>query len=76
MAASQISALGLNELIAESELGDINKALEFARNPEALKAIRQKLEAHRGHSPLFNTKQYVKDLESLYIGLVNQASLL
>ncbi len=76
VAASQISTLGLNELIAESELEYINKALEFARNPGALKAIRQKLEAHRSHSPLFNTKQYVKDLESLYIGLVNQASLL
>ena len=25
--------------------------------------------------PLFNTKQYVQDLESLYIGLVNNASL-
>ena len=75
VAASQVSTLGLNELIAHSEAEYIAKALEFASDPEALKSIRQKLEANRVHSPLFNTKQYVKDLESLYIDLVNKAKL-
>jgi predicted O-linked N-acetylglucosamine transferase (SPINDLY family) len=67
--------LGLNELIVDSESEYVAKALEFARNPGALKSIRQQLEASRADSPLFNTKQYVKDLESLYIDLVNKASL-
>jgi len=75
VAASQISAMGLNELIADSEVEYIAKALEFAKQPEALKSIRQKLEANRAHTPLFNTKQYVKDLEFLYIDLLNKANL-
>ena len=68
--------MGLNELIADSEAEYIAKALEFARQPETLKSIRQKLEVNRAHTPLFNTKQYVKDLESLYIDLLNKANLL
>jgi predicted O-linked N-acetylglucosamine transferase (SPINDLY family) len=75
VAASQISALGLNELIADSEGAYVAKALEFARHPDSLKAIRQKLEANRVESPLFNTRQYVNDLEALFMGLVNKASL-
>jgi predicted O-linked N-acetylglucosamine transferase (SPINDLY family) len=76
VAASQITALGLNELIANSEDEYIAKALEFATNPSALKAVRQRLEDNRAHSPLFDTKRYAKDLETLYIGLLNKANSL
>ncbi|CAM3707128.1 O-linked N-acetylglucosamine transferase family protein [Polynucleobacter arcticus] len=72
VAASQINALGLNELIAHSEAEYVAKALEFSTHPGALKSIRQQLEANRDESPLFNTRQYVQDLESLYIGLVSK----
>lgn len=75
VAASQITALGFNELIASSEEEYIAKALEFARNPLALESVRQRLEGSRAHSPLFDTKRYVKDLEALYIGLLNKANL-
>ena len=76
VAASQITALGLNELIANSEDEYIAKALEFATNPSALKAVRQRLEDNRGHSPLFDTKRYAKDLETLYISLLNKTNSL
>ena len=74
VAASQITALGLNELIAHSEDEYIAKALEFAKNPPALKAVRQSLEDKRTHSPLFDTKLYAKDLEALYIGLLSKVN--
>ena len=70
VAASQISALGLSELIAHSEGDYIAKALAFANHPETLQSIRQQLEKSRASSTLFNTRQYVKDLESLYVSLL------
>lgn len=76
VAASQITALGLSELIANSEDEYIAKALEFATNPSTLKAVRQRLEDNRAQSPLFDTRRYVNDLEAIYIGLLNKANLL
>ncbi len=72
VAASQLTALGLPELITNSAEEYFNKALEFANNPEALKQIRAKQEANRFTSPLFNTRQYVADLEAVYRRLVKQ----
>lgn len=76
VAASQITALGLSELIANSEDEYIAKALEFATNPSTLKAVRQRLEDNRAQSPLFDTRRYVNDLEAIYVGLLNKANLL
>jgi len=72
VAASQISALGLSELIAHSEGEYIAKALAFANHPETLQSISQQLEKSRASAILFNTKQYVKDLESLYVSLLSK----
>jgi len=72
VAASQISALGFSELIAHSEGEYIAKALAFANHPETLQSIRQQLEKSRASATLFNTKQYVKDLESLYVSLLSK----
>lgn len=74
VAASQLSALGLNELIVDSEQKYFDKALELASQPELLKVIRNKLEVNRASSPLFDSKQYVHDLESIYLSLLKQAS--
>lgn len=74
VAASQLSALGLNELIVDSKQKYFEKAVELASHPELLRNIRTQLETNRSSFPLFNTKQYVKDLESIYLGLLNQSS--
>lgn len=66
VASSQLSALGLNELICQSTEEYLNAALELAHHPEKLKAIRSFLVSNRENSPLFNTRQYVQDLEALY----------
>ena len=72
VAASQLSALGLDELIVNSSEEYYSKALSFATEPEVLSAIRNTLEARRATAPLFNTQQYVKELEALYCQLIEQ----
>lgn len=72
VAASQLSALDMPELITESQDEYFAKALHFANTPHVLSEVRQKLEANRFTSPLFDTKQYVADLEVLYQNLIEE----
>jgi predicted O-linked N-acetylglucosamine transferase (SPINDLY family) len=74
VAASQLNALGLNELIVNSEQKYFDKAVELANQPELLQIIRNKLENNRTSSPLFDSKRYVQDLESIYLSLLNKSS--
>lgn len=74
VAASQLNALGLNELIVDSDQQYFDKAVDLAMQPVLLKNIRNKLEVNRTKSPLFDTEQYVKDLESIYFRLLKQAN--
>jgi len=72
VAASQVTNLGLSDLIAHSDNEYMAKALELANHPERLQAIKDRLETNRYQTPLFNIKQYVKDLEDLYVGLLRE----
>ena len=72
VAASQVSALGLPELIVHSDEEYTAKALELAQHPEQLKELKERLENNRYQTPLFNTKQYIKDLEDLYESLLQK----
>ena len=74
VAASQLAALDMPDLIVNTPEEYFEKALELASNPQALKDLRFKLEANRLTAPLFNTKQYVQDLEQLYTELLEQKS--
>ena len=74
VAASQVSALGLSELIVHSDEEYKAKALELAQEPEKLRVLKERLEKNRYDTPLFNTKQYVKDLEGLFCDLLEQKS--
>ena len=71
VAASQLTALGLQEMIVRSDQEYYDKAMALATQPDLLNNIRNKIEVNRHSSPLFDTKQYVKDLESTYLGLLN-----
>ena len=70
VAASLLSALGLPELIVNTHDEYYAKALELASNTQLLSALRNKQEVNRLTTPLFNTRQYVKDLESLYVSFL------
>ncbi len=63
-ASSILMAIELPELIAKDEQDYESMALYYARNPEALKLIREKIAKNRKTTALFDTKQYVKDFEA------------
>ncbi|HXC27104.1 MAG TPA: tetratricopeptide repeat protein [Stellaceae bacterium] len=66
MAASQLAAIGLPELVT-TNLGDYEVlALQLAREPAALATVKAKLERNRATHPLFNTARYTRHLESAY----------
>ena len=66
VAGSLLNAVGLPELVTESEEAYEALALELATNPEHLADIKVKLEANRLTQPIFNTKQYTNHLETSY----------
>ena len=66
VASSLLHAVGLPELVTTSLADYEALALELARNPQRLAAIRQKLADHRQTAALFDTARYVRDLERAY----------
>jgi predicted O-linked N-acetylglucosamine transferase (SPINDLY family) len=66
VAASLLYAIGLPELITTSLADYERRALELARDPQALAAIRQKLARNREFAPLFDTARFTRGLESIY----------
>jgi protein O-GlcNAc transferase len=66
VAASALTAVGLPELITDSLPEYERKALELAREPPHLQALRSKLAGQRTGSPLFDTARYCRDLEAAY----------
>ena len=66
VAASLLHALDLPELIAGSQADFEDAAVELARSPSTLAALREKLRAKRLSAPLFNTAQFTSDLEAIY----------
>ena len=66
VAGSLLKAVGLPELVTESEEAYEALALDLAKHPERLAQIKVKLEANRLTQPLFDTKKYTKHLENGY----------
>ena len=66
VAGSLLNAIGLNELITESEEAYEALALELATHPARLAQIKAKLEANCLTQPLFDTEQYTRHLETAY----------
>ena len=64
--ASLLHAIGLPELVVES-LEDYERlAIELARDPARLAALRARLEANRHTAPLFRTEDFTRALERAY----------
>ncbi len=66
VAASLLTAIGLPELITHSQEAYEQKAIELAQQPDSLKALKQKLEANRLTTPLFDCQLFAKHIESAY----------
>ena len=67
--ASLLRAVGLPELVTASLDEYETQALELARNPQALLALRQRLAARRSTAPLFDTALYTKHLEAAFTAM-------
>ena len=70
VSASILNSIGLNELIVNTEKDYKEKALYFAKNRMELKKIKYTLNTLKNNSSLFNRKDYTKDLEEIYTGLI------
>jgi predicted O-linked N-acetylglucosamine transferase (SPINDLY family) len=66
VAASLLSAMSLPELIAQTPEQYESMAIELARNPGKLAAIKHKLENNRLTTPLFDTKLFTRHIEAAY----------
>jgi predicted O-linked N-acetylglucosamine transferase (SPINDLY family) len=62
-----LSALGLSELITNTEEEYEALAIELALNIKKLADIKLKLAKNRLSTPLFNTPHFTKNLEAAYI---------
>ena len=66
VAASLLTAIGLPELIAQTEQQFESSAIELATRPERLAAIRERLAHNRLTMPLFDTQRYTRHIESAF----------
>jgi len=70
VASSVLHAAGLAELVMPDGDAYEQLALELARDPARLRAIRERLAANRDHCPLFDSESHTRDLEALYAKMV------
>jgi predicted O-linked N-acetylglucosamine transferase (SPINDLY family) len=66
VAASLLKAIGLPELITESQSEYEARAIALALSPGELAAIKDKLAKNRLTTPLFDTERYTRHLEAAY----------
>jgi protein O-GlcNAc transferase len=66
VAGSLLTALGLEDLIADTLEAYEAKALELASQPDALTALRRRLAALRSSSPLFDGAAFSRNLEMAF----------
>jgi predicted O-linked N-acetylglucosamine transferase (SPINDLY family) len=69
VAASLLRAIGLPELVTETQSEYEAIAIELATNPAKLQEIKDKLEKNRLTTPLFDTLRFTKNFESALIAM-------
>jgi len=72
VAASLLTAIGLPELIVETEAQFERLAIELATDPDRLAAVTAKLAQNRLTQPLFDTLSYVRHLEHAFAMMVGR----
>ena len=72
MAGSLLHAVGLPELVTDSEEAYEDLAVQLATQPERLQALRQKLITQRDTCALFDTPRFVRHLEDALIATATQ----
>jgi predicted O-linked N-acetylglucosamine transferase (SPINDLY family) len=72
MAGSALDALGLNELITGSLAEYEATALTVARDPERVRALKDRLDRARREHPFFDTDRYRVQLEAAYATMTSR----
>jgi predicted O-linked N-acetylglucosamine transferase (SPINDLY family) len=67
--ASLAHAAGIGELVCPTQEIYVARAIELARDPQQISALKRRLIAGRQSSLLFDTPRLVRDLENLYRGM-------
>ncbi len=70
VAASLLYAVGLPDLVTTTSETYLQTAMDLAREPEKLKAIRQRLAGNRLSMPLFDTELFTGHIEAAYTAMV------
>jgi predicted O-linked N-acetylglucosamine transferase (SPINDLY family) len=66
VAASQLAAIGMNELVTGNLAAYEALALKLAQEPALLKAAREKLAGNRNTMPLFDIPRLVQNVERAF----------
>src|SRR4029077_4892538 len=69
VAGSLLNAIGLADMIVETRDVYTSAAIRLAREPDALRNIRERLVANRRTCPLFDTARFARHIESAYVGM-------
>ena len=72
VAASLLNTIGLPELITKNQEEYETLAIELANNPSTLAKIKERLEKNLIATPLFNTPLFTKNIEAVYVKMVEQ----
>lgn len=72
VSASILHAAGLPELVTESLEAYEARALDLARDPGQLEALRQKLARQRPTAPLFDSERYRRHVEQAYLQMMER----
>ena len=66
LSSSLLINLGLNSLVAGTKEDYEKKGIFYANNPKELKKLRVKLQKEVKISKIFKSKNFTRDLESIY----------
>lgn len=73
VSASLLHATGLDKLVAETDDGFVDLAVDLAANGEHLKALKAHLADNRKNLPLYATKRFTQNLEKAYEMMAERA---
>lgn len=66
ISAGFLEVLGLSDMVCTTTQEYINRAVYFGTNPDAIKAVKDRLWASRESSYLFNIEHFTRQLENAY----------
>lgn len=70
---SLLRALGVDELVADTPELYVELCVSLAKNPDQLRAVKDKVAAHRTVAPLFDTTRFIRHLEKAFELMIERA---